>query len=290
MTCKRLLAFTLVELLVVIAIVGLLSTIVLAVTSGVSGQGRIAKGLQFSRHLENSLGAYLVGKWFFDEGSGTTAYDASGWNNNGTLVGSPVWKCADTDTASGQGCSLEFNGSSNYITIINPTSLNSTSAITLEIWVKPQSMPNNNRVIYKGGWELLHWDAVFEDISGKGFQWNLPGANSGYWESRYNISYDSWYHVVFTYDSLSQKMKSYINGEVTREGTVSGLITVNSENLTIADIESGYRYKGLIDKIYVYEVALTAGQVQSQYYVGLNELLARGLISEIEYRRYLALS
>ncbi len=140
----KLSAFTLVELLVVIAIVGLLSTIVLAVTSGVSEQGRIAKGLQFSQHLENGLGAYLVGKWTFDEGSGdlcgvNKVCDTSGWGNDGSMANSPVWRCATTDrnyTSSGIGCSLEFSGTNQYINCGNNSSLSLGNKITVESFIK----------------------------------------------------------------------------------------------------------------------------------------------------------
>ncbi|GAH14955.1 unnamed protein product, partial [marine sediment metagenome] len=35
----------------------------------------------------SSVQAELVGYWNFDEGTGTTAYDQSGNNNNGTIYG-----------------------------------------------------------------------------------------------------------------------------------------------------------------------------------------------------------
>jgi len=91
-------AFTLVEILVVIAVVGLLGSIIFAITRGANEQGRIAKGLYFSQHLHNSLGSWAAGIWSFDEGSGTTANDISGWDNNGTLVNTPTWRCATPAT------------------------------------------------------------------------------------------------------------------------------------------------------------------------------------------------
>jgi hypothetical protein len=46
----------------------------------------------------------LVGYWKFDEGSGTTANDSSGYGNNGTLYNSPTW------TTGKVGGALSFNG------------------------------------------------------------------------------------------------------------------------------------------------------------------------------------
>lgn len=37
------------------------------------------------------FGSALVGYWSFDEGSGAVAHDASGYGNNGLLMGSPAW-------------------------------------------------------------------------------------------------------------------------------------------------------------------------------------------------------
>ena len=145
-------AFTLVELLVVIAVIGLLGSIIFAITGGAGKQGRVAKGMYFGQHLQNSLGSYLVGRWSFDEGSGVTAYDTSGWGNNGTLVNSPVWRCATVDsnyTPSGQGCSLEFNGGTRYVNGGNHTSFDITDAITIEAWVRPASESGYRRIVSK---------------------------------------------------------------------------------------------------------------------------------------------
>ena len=79
-------SFTLIELLVVIAIIGVLTSIVLVSTQGLQGKARITKTLQFSQSLNHTLGAYAVGWWTFDEGSGTQARDNSGYGNNGTLT------------------------------------------------------------------------------------------------------------------------------------------------------------------------------------------------------------
>ena len=38
-----------------------------------------------------SMASALVGYWSFDEGSGNVAHDRSGFGNDGTLVGNPVW-------------------------------------------------------------------------------------------------------------------------------------------------------------------------------------------------------
>jgi prepilin-type N-terminal cleavage/methylation domain-containing protein len=278
-------AFTLMELLVVIAVIGLLSSIIFAITRGANEQGRIAKGLQFSQHLHNSLGSYAAGIWSFDEGTGTAASDISGWGNNGTLVSSPTWRCAATDsgyTPSGQGCSLEFNGVDNYVLIGKPASLNDLEQFTYEAWV------------YWRGFGNYAWPRVFnknykffniyndERIEATVYSDISPYARS---ISSGTMPQNTWTHLVMVYDDYGdRKTHIFMNGtemNYSQQGTNTGvLLSDASYNLTISD---GSSINAIIDEARVYATALTAAQIESQYYAGLENLLAKGRITEQEY-------
>ncbi len=317
--CK---AFTLVELLVVIAIVGLLSTIVLAVTSGVSEQGRIAKGLQFSQHLENGLGAYLVGRWSFDEGTDNTcldgkdACDSSGWNNNGTFSGTSVWRCASVNesyTPSGLGCSLEF-GDSQYVDAGANISLNPIDAITISAWAKINSLAGHDTIASKtggggswwwGGWFLSKYsdygsiETVFSDGVSKGV---------GFVSST-KMNVNQWHHIVVSYKGGTDGyLKLYQDGK-----NVSGYDSVTNSfygtditwnfgfptslflSPSCFGIGGGcgrgsYPFSGFIDEVSAYNAALTTVQIEREYYVGLDNLLVKGLINETEYQKRLVLN
>jgi len=87
--------------------------------------------------------ADLAAWWKLDEGSGTTASDASGNGNNGTLNGDPQW------VAGKLGGALEFDGYSdgaNHTT--DPGTINWVSVdpfdvvgsgITLAAWIRPEA-------------------------------------------------------------------------------------------------------------------------------------------------------
>jgi len=77
-------SFTLIELLVVIAIIGLLASIVMISVGSAWEKARVAGGQRFASQLDHSLEA--VGSWRFDEGSGTTANDGSGYGYNGRVI------------------------------------------------------------------------------------------------------------------------------------------------------------------------------------------------------------
>jgi len=286
-------AFTLMELLVVIAVIGLLSSIIFAVTRGANEQGRIAKGLYFSQHLHNSLGSYAAGIWSFDEGTGTVANDISGWGNNGTLVNAPTWRCATTDsgyTPSGQGCSLEFNGSTQYVDVGDQLSLKDMgSAVTVEAWAKYDAYGGGGQsysvIAVKGS----PWTFLLENPSQKiRFRVNAGGVDANAQDSDVH-DLNKWYHFVGTYDGSN--IRIYKNGAQVGITPRTGTLAVNDITAKIGTYQgTNYNFDGLIDEVRIYNAALTTAQIRFQYYAGLGRLLAEELITGQEYQQYLAKS
>jgi prepilin-type N-terminal cleavage/methylation domain-containing protein len=283
--------FTLMELLVVIAIFGLIASIVFVISQGALDSARISRGLQFSQHLQNSLGSYAAGIWKFDEGSGATTSDTSGWDNNGTLVNSPTWRCASVDTdytPSAQGCSLEFNGSTQYVNVGNMVSLDIADLkITIETWVKTTATAPDTDVgmriftTYRASnssrFSLgMRTDRIFSYA-------NPAGSFSG----TSTINNGRWHHVVTTYDGTTQKL--YVDGvqENSRAFTLTGEFYVQDDTIGAFHPTDGF-WSGLIDEVRIYNASLTSVQIQSQYYAGLQNLLAKGHISQEEIQQRLA--
>src|SRR6185295_14113503 len=79
----------------------------------------------------------------FNETSGTTVTDLSGFANNGTIGG------ATRTTAGKYGRALSFNGSSNFVTVGDSATLDLTNAMTLEAWVNVGSATGYRTVLLK---------------------------------------------------------------------------------------------------------------------------------------------
>jgi hypothetical protein len=73
----------------------------------------------------------IMGRWNFSEATGTTAYDSSGLDNHGTLVGPPNWVPAINTTG------LSFDGIDDYIRVYDSSSLDISQQVSIEAWIKP---------------------------------------------------------------------------------------------------------------------------------------------------------
>lgn len=123
--------FSLIELLVVISVIGLLATFSLVQISGSRENARLAKAKAGSAQMHRAIGDDAVLVWNFDECSGTVAYDRSEKTNHGTITNG-TWS---TDTPSGQGCSLSFNGTG-YVDSTSVAPSISRRNFSASIWFK----------------------------------------------------------------------------------------------------------------------------------------------------------
>ncbi len=259
-------AFTLIELLVVIAIIGLLTTLVLVNTSSTRGKARVAKGLEFSSSVYNALGSEVVGIWNFDNGTGTIAYDNSGYGNNGTLTNGPLFA---TDTpyyvvGSGTGkYSMHFDGADDYVDLNNSTYFKMSGSRTLEAWFKTSASGVYQSIIAKGFYEVGSYEIIqinTDYLRFEVFGLTPPTIDSS---NKYNDGY--WHNVVGVYDSLANKIFIYLDGKLENSRDVTGSSGISEQNVNIGRRPATSYFNGFIDDVRIYNVALTALQIQQQY-------------------------
>jgi prepilin-type N-terminal cleavage/methylation domain-containing protein len=277
-------AFTLVELLVVIAIVGLLSTIVLVSTSGLSSQASVTKTLAWARSINSALGAEAVGVWNFDEGientcpDGKDTCDISGWNNHGTMYNFVSPQGYVDTTPSGHGSALSFDGVDDYVDCGTNNSLQITTAAgTLEAWIKTN---------YNGEQTILTYPSANPRFGTYESRLRIYWGEA-YYSSVYNTLYDNkFHHVVATFNE--GKIKYYFDASFKQDIDIPAKTSGTNVKIGALYGSSGY-FVGVIDEVRIYNTALTSSQIKSQYYTGLDRLLTKGLIDEQEYRERLTL-
>jgi hypothetical protein len=206
----------------------------------------------------------LVAAYGFDEGAGTVANDASGFGNNGTVTGA-TW------SSSGKyGGALSFTGKlGSWVTVNDNPSLDLTTGMTLEAWIKPSSLSSPDN-----GWVSAvskeHTNSI-NDIAyalyaaqgtGTGPSAHILAGSTDYGTSGgAKLTLNTWAFLAATYDGTT--IREYVNGKLIASRTVGAPIVPTSDPLRIGGDWSGEMFTGLIDNVRVYNTPLTQSQIQS---------------------------
>ena len=199
----------------------------------------------------------LVGRWQFNETTGTTASDSSGYNNTGTRVGATR---VSSDTPDGSAHSINLNSGGQLVQIKDSPELQPTDAITLAAWVKADSWSRTRGIISKGNREGAYYliadqgKLVF-NLSGQGTLYaNLPGTGS-------------WHEFTGTYDGST--MKLYIDSKLVASQKATGQLLTSSDPLFIggtgASASTGTSFDGKIDDARIYNYALPPQDVSQNF-------------------------
>src|SRR3989337_2906315 len=119
--------------------ISMISAVVVAAFLFIVSPNSAAAALLINRPLYIGLNSGLVGYWSFDgpDMANVTAYDRSGNANNGTLTNGPTRAVGRI----GQG--LSFDGSNDYVSFGNASSLNPATAITISAWINTSAPMTN---------------------------------------------------------------------------------------------------------------------------------------------------
>jgi fibronectin type 3 domain-containing protein len=198
----------------------------------------------------------LVAAYSMDQGSGTTLADVSGTGNTGTLSGA-TW------TASGRfGSALSFNGTNNMVTVPDSNSLDLTTAMTLEAWVRPTTVTDWHTVLLKEQPSQLAY-ALYGSTDARTPAGHVypSGAGGDRWARGSSaLAVNTWAHLAFTWDGATARL--YVNGTQTASTAIAGTAVTSSSPLRIGgNTIWGEWYSGLIDEVRIYNRALTAAEV-----------------------------
>jgi hypothetical protein len=230
-------------------------------------------GLILNRPLYIGLTSGLVGFWSFDgqDMAGNTAYDRSGNGNNGTLTNGPVRRIGRI------GQALDFDGSNDFVTVPDSSSLDSTSNITISVWAKAdnwigQGFENTSTLVKKDGNYILRKDNSATTGDGthrlKMYWWDgtnldvhqVPLPSAGEWHHIVGINENNTTRRIYI-DGVLQSGTDDLDNSGTRNLTV---------NLSIGNHQSAANesFDGLIDEVRIYNRVLSADEIKRLYNIG----------------------
>jgi PKD repeat protein len=196
----------------------------------------------------------LVAAYGFDEAGDILALDISGNGNDGVLSG-------PTRTSAGKfGGALSFDGINDWVTVTDHATLDLTSGMTLEAWVKPSALSGWRTALIKEAPSGLSYALYAHDDSPRpaayisiGRDHSTPGSGA--------LPTNTWSHLAATYDGA--RLRLFVNG-VETSTTVSGSIEQSGQPLRIGgNAVWGEYFKGLIDEVRVYNRPLSAVEIRA---------------------------
>jgi hypothetical protein len=253
------------------------STILLFIALAVSAFGQAFPGTAayqaafLKPAAAGGVPANLVGWWKLNDGSGTSAADATGNGNTGTRQGHTAWGTGPN----GNG-DLVLDGTGDYVDIANETQFDfdRDEAFSVSCWVKANSsiagtvsilgkiQTSGNQPGYEIVYDTDNARVKFQllQANGAAFLQSVSTPNS--------VPVNTWKLVTATYDASSTVAgcKIYINGSLDVAGTAGGPLTdtiLYNEPFQIGKGSSGATFYGEIDDARVYSVELTSGEVSA---------------------------
>jgi hypothetical protein len=207
----------------------------------------------------------LVAGYAFDEGSGTSAADASGNAITGTLTNGAGWGVGRNGNA------VQLDGVNDFVNLGNPTPLQLTGSMTASAWIYSTAFPFDDAAIISKrngvevGWQL---DTTvdtgprrigFKLTTGSGARMFRFGATT--------LQANTWYHVTGVYNAASSTLDVYLNGQLDN-GQLTGAVTATQQD-SAANVTIGRRpsssseFIGRIDDARIYGRALTQAEIQT---------------------------
>jgi hypothetical protein len=237
---------------------------------GVIDDVRVYRGVLSAHEIAALIPAppRLVAHWTFDEAGGTTAADATGNGNTGTLQDGTAW------IAGCFGHALSFDGVDDRVRLADNERLkNLTDNFTIAFWARPQAAHEIEAESQTGaGGRSGQRFAIgpqqgadaygSADHAGAGISVGTNGV-SVYENSKdympallvHPMQISDWTHVAVVYQDKQPSL--YINGELVKTGLKSTKKFVHVFPQDIGGSDSGY-YRGWLDDMRIYDQALPA--------------------------------
>ncbi len=216
----------------------------------------------------------LSGYWKLDDGSGSSATDASGNGNTLSLTASPTW------TTGQIGGGIDFDGSTQYAGVADPASgvldVPDGADVTVTGWFNRDTATTEDTIVAKRNSSATNTDAgyiVWIDATNDKLNFTV-GDGGGTASDQYTLASAStftatgWHHFVAVWHD-AKGIDLYIDGRLdnsTASSTASIGNLGNAVDFRIAaESDAGNPFDGKIDEVRTYHRALSPDEARRLY-------------------------
>jgi hypothetical protein len=227
-----------------------------AANSGTSPRtGTLTVAAQTVTVTQSSAGR-LVAAYGFNAGSGKVAADVSGNGNTGAISG------ARWTTGGRFGQALSFDGVNDWVTVADASSLDLTTGMTLEAWIRPTKLGGWRTVLLKESIGGLAYALYADNAASRPVGQAAIGGVDRTAVGTSAIPLNTWTHVAVTYSGTT--LRFFVNGtEVNSLGVTGSIVTTSSPLRFGGNAVWGEWFAGQLDEIRIYNGPLSQTEIQS---------------------------
>jgi hypothetical protein len=210
-----------------------------------------------SKIVSDGLVLYIdAGNSLSYPGSGTTWADLSGQGNTGTLTNGPTFN-------SGNGGSIVFDGSNDYVAVSHNTTLNANLSMTLSAWVNISTFVTDSSIFGKGS--TTSGQGGYDFRINSNTQLNLVK----YFVVDQTVTLSTplttgtWYNITVVQSST--KVDYFVNGSNVGTFNNSSAYQTNTAELRVGRDRSTIYTSANIAQVYKYNKILTSDEVLQNY-------------------------
>jgi len=165
----------------------------------------------------------------------------------------------------GGGNALSFDGVNDMATVADSNTLDLSTTMTLEAWVRPANSTGWRTVLLKENGTTMSYEMYSNDasVNRPAGHFTTPGNAIRSVTGTAALPTNAWSHLAVVYDGAN--MRLYVNGSLVRSVARTGSIATGEGVLHIGgnEVWGGEFFQGLIDDVRIYNRALTAGEIST---------------------------
>jgi hypothetical protein len=210
---------------------------------------------------DKSLILYLP----LDEGQGSTAIDASSYQNPGDIIGNAAWVQGKI------GMALEIVNNS-HVLIPEIPEYDVTSEVTLMTWMRTTNVTTWARLIDKSQWQTNGYDLVLNQGTQVPMLEFFVNNTTSQVMATTPVDDNEWHFIAGTFGN--QTLRIYVDGIQEGEVGSNGGVDINPNDLPVmigaeSSSNGGQQYVGTVDEVAMFNRELTAEEIQNIFVNGM---------------------